>query len=188
MSIHDGFDWNDVENDVVIPEQSKIAVFENDLGNIVIREAGQYCISEDMWVVFHRRDAQRVAEAILQKAGLDMAIVPLTSLMVKNREGVLLRPFPNQDVIDKLKEVENAGRAADLVDASDERDDDQDDEDPAERKRKAAAERQRRRRDHGESHADKANERDADDGRVTTAPASTDEFDFQGGAHQALTH
>jgi hypothetical protein len=180
MSIHDGFDWKDVESDVVVPEQSKIAVFTNDCGNVVIREAGQYCVSEDMWIVFHPRDARRIAEAILEKAGADMAIVPLTSLMVKNRDGVLMRPFPNQDVIDKLKEVERAGHAT------------HQDDNPEQKKDRTAAVRQRRRREKKQRQrdgvTDAATERDSDRDTVTTAPALPEQLDFHGGENTALTH
>jgi hypothetical protein len=189
MSTHDDFNWDDVADDIVVPEQAQIAVYNNPNGGVVCRQAGQYGPDEDSWIFFHPSHALALAKAILDKAGLDMEIVPLTSLLVQNREGVLLRPFPNQDVIDKLKEVENAGRAADLVDASDERDDDQDDEDPAERKRKAAAERQRRRREKQRQRdgvTEGVTERDAERDSVTTAPAFADELDFQGGQQKAL--
>src|SRR4051794_7534261 len=125
MSGRDDFNWDDVADDVVIPQQYEIAVYNNPDGGIVCRQ--RQWPDEDSWIFFHPSHALALAKAILAKAGLDMEIVPLTSLLVQNREGVLLRPFPNQDVIDKLKQVENAGRAAQL-------NDDQD-EDPVERKR-----------------------------------------------------
>jgi hypothetical protein len=176
---HEYFDWSTIEDDIVVPEQAQIAVYNNPNGGVVCRQAGQYGPDEDSWIFFHPSHALALTRAILEKAGLDMEIVPLTSLLVQNREGVLLRPFPNQDVIDKLDKVKNAGR-----------DDDQDDEDSVERKRKAAAERQRRRREKQRERdgvTEAVTERDADRDSVTTAPALPDELDFQG-EQQARTH
>jgi hypothetical protein len=173
--MNDYFDWTTIEDDVVIPEQAAIAVYTNPNGGIVCRQAGQYGPEEDSWIFFHPSHALALARAILDRAGLDMEIVPLTSLLVKNRDGVLMRPFPNQDVIDNLKEVENAGpRGADLVE------DDKDDKNPAERKRKAAAERQRRRRE-------KRRQRDSVTDAVTVTPL-VPELDLDGVKNKALAH
>jgi hypothetical protein len=106
------FDWTTIQDDIVVPEQAAIAVYNNPDGGVVCRQAGQYGPDEDSWIFFHPSHALTLAKAILDRAGLDMEIVPLTSLLVKNRDGVLMRPFPNQDVIDKLTQVEKAGRAA----------------------------------------------------------------------------
>ena len=179
--MNDYFDWTTIKDDVVIPEQAAIAVYTNPNGGIVCRQADQYGPEEDSWIFFHPSHALALARAILDRAGLDMEIVPLTSLLVKNRDGVLMRPFPNQDVIDNLKEVENAGRGADLVE------DDKDDKNPAERKRKAAAERQRRRREKHRQR-DAVTERDAERDTVTAAPP-VPEFNLQnGGPQKALAH
>jgi hypothetical protein len=169
----DYFDWTTIEDDIVIPEQAQIACYNNPKGDIVLRQAGQYGPDEDTWIVLHRSHALILAKAILDRAGLDVEIVPLTSLLVQNRDGVLMRPFPNQDVIDRLKEVEKAGRAADLVDDSDASDQiagtkSQD---------KTAAERQRRRRQKQrqrdgvtEGVTGRDNHRDTERDTVTTAP------------------
>jgi hypothetical protein len=186
MSTHDDFNWDDVADDIAIPEQAATAVFTNPNGAVVVRQSGQYDASEDMWIVFHKRHALDLVKAILSKAGLDdLAIVHVSQLRIQNGGGELLQTFPDRATVDA---VDSAGADDDLVADSDELTE-------TKRTDKTAAERQRRRREklkerdnHGESHADKANERDADDSRVTTAPASPDELDFQGGAHQALTH
>jgi hypothetical protein len=188
MSTQDDFNWNDASGDIVVPEQAAVAVYNNPCNDVVIRQAGRYGIDEDCFVVIDPSHALTLAKAILDKAGLaDLAIVHVSQLRVQNDGGELLQPFPDRDTIDK---VENAGRAADLVDDDDQSDDD----DPAERKRKGAAERQRRRREklkdrdnHGGSHAGEPNERDIDKGRVTTAPALP-ELDLSGGQSKALAH
>jgi hypothetical protein len=177
------FDWTTIEDDIVIPEQAQIACYCNPKGAVVLRQAGQYGPDEDTWIVLDPSHALTLARAILDKAGLDMAIVPLTDLLVQNREGALLRPFPNQDVIDKLKEVRNAGRAADL-------DADSDHPLPKGGKDRTAAERQRRRREkqrHRDGVTEAVTERDAERDSVTTAPALP-EFDLNGGQSKALAH
>ena len=183
----DDFNWSDVEDDIAVHGQQTISVYCNPKNNIVIRQESQYHPSEDHWIVINPRNAVDVARAILDRASLEMAIVPLTALRIQNGGGETLAPFGDQETIDAVR---NAGRAADQVD-----DDDQNDDDPAERKRDKAAERQRRRRqklrerdNHGGSHAtDEPNERDMDEGSVTTAPSSP-ELNFNGGESTALTH
>jgi hypothetical protein len=186
----DHFDWTTIEDDVVIPEQAAIAVYNNPNGGVVCRQAGQYGPEEDSWIFFHPSHALALAKAILDKAGLDVEIVPLTALLVRNREGVLLRPFPNQEVIDKLKEVEKAGRADDLGAGDDQI------EEPEAKKDRTATERKRRQREkqrerdiHGAETKVTATDRDIDGDTVTTPPLLP-EFDLQnGGPRQtALTN
>jgi hypothetical protein len=177
------FSWKDAVNncEVVIPQTPETAVYTNEAGGIVIRQHDWP--EDDTWVYFDKSYAVRIAKAILACADLDMEIVHVSQIRVQNGAGEVLQPFPDQATVDAVN------RAADLVE------DDKDDEDPAERKRKAAAERQRRRREklkgrdnHAESHADDPNECDADDSRVTTAPAFP-EFDLQdGGPLKALAN
>jgi hypothetical protein len=179
--VRDHFDWTTIEDDIVIPEQAQIACYNNPKGDIVLRQAGQYGPDEDTWIVLHRSHALTLAKAILDRAGLDMEIVPLTSLLVRNREGVLMRPFPSQDV-----------RSADLVDHSDQTDDMKSSPD------KTAAERQRRRRQkqrQRDSVTDAVTgrddagvtDRDIERDTVTTAPQFP-EIELNGGENTALTH
>ena len=65
----DDFDWNDADH-VVVPEQASIAVYLNPKGDVVIRQAGQYHPDEDTWIVFAAQHASRVADALLETAGL----------------------------------------------------------------------------------------------------------------------
>lgn len=66
MSRSRDFDWNDVVDDVVIPEQAAIAVFVNPQGDVVIRQAGQYGPDEDMWIIVAPDRAAVLADAIVQ--------------------------------------------------------------------------------------------------------------------------
>jgi hypothetical protein len=147
---------------VLCAEQSKITIEFDEHGNALLRQS-EWPDDDDV-ILIRRENIPDFIDRLTDAFGIPS----------------FGRPLP---------QAWNAGRAAEL-------EDDQDDEDPAERKRKAAAERQRRRREkqrqrdsHGGSHTtDEPNSRDIDDGRVTTAPASPEELDFQGGEHQALTH
>jgi hypothetical protein len=176
--MRDDFSWEDVADDVVIPEQAAIAVFTNPAGGIVLRQAGQYGIEEDHWIYFHSRYALALAKAILSKAGLDdLAIVHVSQLRIQNGGGELLQPFPNRATVDA---VDRAGDAHELGDDRD--------EGPEAKKDRTAAQRQRRRREKQrqrdgvtEAVTEAVTERDTDRDTVTTAPAFPDELDFQGG-------
>jgi hypothetical protein len=171
------FDWTEIEDDIVVPEQAAIAVYNNPNGGIVCRQAGRYGSDEDSWIFFHPSHALTLAKAILEKAGLDVAIVPITSLRIQNDGGEILAPFPDQQTIDA---VDRAGRAAHLVDA----------DHPETKPDKTAAERQRRRRRKQRQRDGvtetvtqrdaAATDRDIDGEAVTTAPLLP-EFDLQNG-------
>jgi len=124
-------------------------------------------------VVFDRRHAVEVAKAILAKAGRDdLEIVKVSEITVVGREGNVMT-VPAGD-LEKIDAISREMRA-----------DDRHRKDPkaAERKRR---QREKQRQRDGVTEA--VTERDAERDSVTTAPASPDELDFQGGAHQALTH
>jgi hypothetical protein len=132
----DYFDWTTIEDDVVIPEQAQIAVYNNPNGGVVCRQAGQYGPDEDSWIFFHPSHAVALVKAILSKAGRDdLTIVHVSQLRVQNGGGELLQPFPNRATVDA---VDRAGDAHELGDDQD--------EEPEAKKDRTAAERQRRRR------------------------------------------
>jgi hypothetical protein len=176
--MRDHFDWTTIEDDIVIPEQAQIAVYNNPNGGVVCRQAGQYGPDEDSWIFFHPSHALALVKAILSKAGLDdLAIVHVSQLRVQNGGGELLQPFPDQATVDA---VDRAGDAADL-------DDDQG-EDRGGRKRKAAAERQRRRREKQRQRDSHGSERDIGAAERDVTPI-VPELDFQnGGPLKALTN
>ena len=71
------FDWSGDDVDVIVPEQAKIAVYINVNDAIVIRQHGWP--EDDQWVYVRRSDAERLARAILEAAGVNdepMALLP----------------------------------------------------------------------------------------------------------------
>jgi hypothetical protein len=46
-----GADWSRAGNDLVVPEQPAIAIYENGTEAVVIRQAGQYGPDEDSWII-----------------------------------------------------------------------------------------------------------------------------------------
>jgi hypothetical protein len=157
----DYFDWTTIEDDVVVPEQAQIAVYNNPNGGIVCRQAGQYGPDEDSWIFFHPSHALAIVKAILDKAGLSDLLVVHKAVF---------------DVMDR-----RAGRAADVGANQD--------EEPAATKRtaKTAAERQRRRREKQRQRDSHGAERDIHRDTVTTAPLIP-EFDLQNGGPKALAN
>jgi hypothetical protein len=63
----DNFDWNDNAN-VVLRAYGSIAVHENELGDVVIRQERDALEDEDRYVVVPIQDAEYVARAIIDKA------------------------------------------------------------------------------------------------------------------------
>ncbi len=45
------FDWNDVEDDIIIRSVGAVAIYQNPHGDVVIRQQGDGYISEDAVVV-----------------------------------------------------------------------------------------------------------------------------------------
>jgi hypothetical protein len=180
----DYFDWSTVEDDIVIPEQAQVAVYCNPAGKIVLRQAGQYGPDEDTWIVLHPSHALPLARAILDRAGLDMEIVPLTALRMQNGGGEILQPFPNQTVIDAVR---NAGRAAGRPTDLDDEESVHPTSDEANcKKDRTAAERQRRRREkqrQRDSVIGAVTDRDIERDTVTAAPLVP-----EGGQSKALAH
>lgn len=64
------FDWDDVADDVVVPEQAAIAVYTNPKGEVVVRQAGHHGPDEDSWIIVAPDRASAVADAILRAARL----------------------------------------------------------------------------------------------------------------------
>lgn len=68
MSAGSDFDWGEIAEAVVIPEQAATAVYPNPQGQIVIRQEGRLGPDEDVWIVVAPEHAQVLAEAILRCA------------------------------------------------------------------------------------------------------------------------
>jgi hypothetical protein len=63
----DNFDWNDNAN-VVLRAYGSIAVHENELGDVVVRQERDALEDEDRFVAIPIQDAEYVARAIIDKA------------------------------------------------------------------------------------------------------------------------
>src|SRR6266480_3800710 len=105
MSESHEFDWHNAGDaeDIAIPQQQAVAIYNNVAGDVVIRQAGLYDPSEDAFVHVSPRNALALVKAILDKAGLDLVVVPLTALRITNGGGEVLAPFPDQVTIDKVE-------------------------------------------------------------------------------------
>jgi hypothetical protein len=159
---HDDFSWNDVEENVIVPEQAAIAIYNNPRSDVVIRQAGRYGMDEDHFIVLHPSHALAIAKAVLATAGLaDLLIV---------HKGVF-------DVMER--------RSGSSAEASPEH------PAATKRNAKTAAERQRSRREKQRHDAERdisVTDRDSDRDTVTTAPL-VPEFDLQnGGPQKALAN
>ncbi len=184
----DGFHWDD--EDVVLQEQPRTAVFLNEDGAVVVRQ--QNWPEDDSTVLIQPQNAIRFVLAFLAAAGHhDIELV--RSFGGGRYEDVEIhseppRPRERQEsgFIDALR-TERPDLNIDKALA--------DFDQKMAPKDPTAAERQRRRRqklrerdNQGGSHAtDEPNPRDIDDGSVTTAPSSP-ELNFNGGGNTALAH
>ena len=63
------FDWCRDSESVVVRHQPAIAVYINPHGEVVIRQEGQY--DDDHWIYLTRDNAPKVAQAILEAAGIE---------------------------------------------------------------------------------------------------------------------
>jgi hypothetical protein len=58
------FDWNDVQDDVVLTEQLAVAVYLNPKGDTVIRQAADAYRSEDSTVIINRKNLSSFVAAL----------------------------------------------------------------------------------------------------------------------------
>ena len=73
----DDFDWNDVEDDLVVGTVGAIAVYENPKGDLVIRQQAVGPLEEDGLVVVPRRFVPDLVRKLLATAELDWGRVRL---------------------------------------------------------------------------------------------------------------
>lgn len=76
------FDWHpdgeDAE-DIIVRHQPAIAIYTNPRGDVVIRQEGHYGPEEDQFVYVSPDNALKVAQKLLDVAGIDVSIAePLT--------------------------------------------------------------------------------------------------------------
>ena len=83
----DRFDWN-TDDTVIVRSQAAIAIARDSNGNVMMRQEGQYCISEDQFIDIAREHALTVCKTILREAGLHhYMIVPVSEMELVGREG-----------------------------------------------------------------------------------------------------
>jgi hypothetical protein len=179
----DGFDWND--EDTVLQEQPRTAVFLNAGDGVVIRQHNWP--DDDSSVVIQPQNAIRFVLAVLAAAGHDD--IELIRSCGGGYVDVELpseppRPRERQDsgFIDAVRtERPDLNIDAALADF----DQKMAPKDPT------ATERQRRRREKQRDRdtvTGSVTERDADRDSVTTAPALPEQLELNGGGNTALTH
>jgi hypothetical protein len=69
----DAFDWIDNSADVVLPEQSAVAVYENARGEIVIRQEKSWCEDHDHIVVVRPENLMTLIDKLCDLAGVGNA-------------------------------------------------------------------------------------------------------------------
>ena len=83
------FDWNptnDTDHSIVVRHQPAIAVYLNPHDEVVIRQQDQYDESDDQFVFVTRDNVLKVAQRMLDVAGIEMA-------MTNMEEGGLAEPL-----------------------------------------------------------------------------------------------
>jgi hypothetical protein len=97
------FDWNS-DDTVVIREQPAIAVQGNDSGDLMIRQQGQYCVSEDQFIDVRRENVLAICDAMLREAGLHrFMIVEVDEIGLVGSGGNAMR-IPGED-LEKLDRI-----------------------------------------------------------------------------------
>jgi hypothetical protein len=72
------FNWYADDSPVVLRAYGSIAVHENELGDVVIRQERDALEDEDHWVAIPVQDAEHIARAIIRKAAEIKAAPPPT--------------------------------------------------------------------------------------------------------------
>jgi hypothetical protein len=75
----DDFDWYGNNPDIVVTTQMAVAVFENERGEICVRQQSEPWQDNDLWVTFSKDRAVIIARAVLKVAGLDLSSLATTA-------------------------------------------------------------------------------------------------------------
>jgi hypothetical protein len=90
------FNWYADDSPVVLRAYGSIAVHENELGDVVVRQERDALEDEDHWVAIPVQDAEYVARAIIAKAAeIKAAPAPARSPKEPEREPTLALPAPS---------------------------------------------------------------------------------------------
>ena len=89
------FNWYADDSPVVLRAYGSIAVHENELGDVVIRQERDALEDEDHWVAIPVQDAEHIAHAIIRKAAeIKAAPPPARPPKEPEREPTLALPAP----------------------------------------------------------------------------------------------
>jgi hypothetical protein len=88
-----GFNWNS-DADVVLRAYGSIALHENDLGDVVVRQERDALEDEDRFVAIPVQDAEYIAHAIIRKAAEIKAAPAEERQPAQEREPRLALPAP----------------------------------------------------------------------------------------------
>jgi hypothetical protein len=107
------FDWN-TDDTVIIRPQPAIAVQGDEHGNLLIRQEGQYGISDDQYIDVRRENVLTFCRAVLREAGLHQSmIVQVDEISFTGTEGQALR-IP-AEALKKLDRIAEEGRLEDIA-------------------------------------------------------------------------
>ena len=75
----DDFDWYGNNPDIVVTTQMAVAVFENERGEICVRQQSEPWQDNDLWVTFSKDRAVIIARAVL--VGIERAVREMVELV-----------------------------------------------------------------------------------------------------------
>jgi hypothetical protein len=102
----DRFDWNE-DKSVVIRPQPAIAIQGDERGDLLLRQEGQYWVSEDQFFDIRLENVLGVCKAMLREAGLhQFMIVPVSEIEIVGTEGNrMVIPAAELEKLDRIAEV-----------------------------------------------------------------------------------
>jgi hypothetical protein len=99
------FDWNE-DDSVVIRTQPAIAIQGDEHGDVMLRQEGQYCISEDQFVDIRHENVLAICRALLREAGLHrFMIIEVDEIGLVGRDGNTMHiPAGDLEKLDRIAE------------------------------------------------------------------------------------
>ena len=101
------FDWNpsrDTDHSIVVRHQPAIAVYTNPHDEVVVRQQDQYDESDDHFVFITKDNVRKVAERIMEVAGIEVATLA---------EPLLLAPPKDATAAERMRRYRNRKRNGD---------------------------------------------------------------------------
>jgi hypothetical protein len=99
----DRFDWN-ADPTVVVRSQAAIAIHGDEGGGVMLRQEGQFCLSEDQFIDVARENVLTVCTTMLREAGLHhYSIVHASAISIVGRDGNEMKiPASELERIDRI--------------------------------------------------------------------------------------